>query len=144
MQNVDGQQLFLFYDPSCDLCVRFKEWVAQRDSEGKIALLPLEEGIEDRFPHIDFVRAVEQLTACDRRGQIYEGMAALRQTAKYLPGLARLDWVYALPGMGVVANGAYRTVNRLRKRLCLRCGESWAPSKKYSERKRRAGRDGRR
>lgn len=142
MQNIDESQLFLFYDPSCDLCMRFKEWIALRDAAGNIALLPLREGVEERFPHVDFSRAAGQLTACDRRGQVYEGMAALRQVAKYLPGLARLDWVYALPGIEAMTSGVYRTVNRVRKRLCLRCGESWAPSKKYSERKRRAGRDG--
>ncbi|MGY8823394.1 MAG: hypothetical protein ACKVJG_05560 [Candidatus Latescibacterota bacterium] len=84
------------------------------------------------------------MTACDRRGQIFEGMAALRQVAKHLPGLACLDWAYALPGIEGMASGVYRTVNRFRKRLCLSCGESWTSSKKYSERKRRAGRGGRR
>ncbi len=48
-------------------------------------MLPLREAIEDEFPHVDFARAAGQLTACDRRGQIYEGMAALRQVAQYLP-----------------------------------------------------------
>jgi predicted DCC family thiol-disulfide oxidoreductase YuxK len=144
MQNFEREQLILFYDPACDLCMRFRQWITLRDEEGKIALVPLQEGVETRFPQVDFSRAAEQLTACDRRGQVFEGMAALRQVAKHLPGLARLDWAYALPGIEGVASGVYRTVNRFRKRLCLSCGESWTPSKKYSERKRRAGRGGRR
>ena len=144
MESTDNAQLYLFYDGECELCMRFKAWVQERDAEGRIALLPLEVALADRFPQVDLERASQQLTACDRRGQTYEGMAALRQLAKYLPGMARLDWIYSLPGVEQMAGGVYKTVNRFRKRLCLRCGESWSPSKKYSERKRRSGRNGRR
>ena len=93
---------------------------------------------------VDFEMAREQLTVCDRRGEVYEGMAALRVLARHFPGLGRLDWIYRLPGVQTVVGGVYRTVNRFRKRLCLSCGEQWMPSKKYSERKRRGGRRGRR
>lgn len=138
------EQLQLFYDPECAVCMRFKEWVALRDAQGRIGLVELAEGVEERFPHIDFERAAEQLTACDAQGRIYEGMAALRQVARRLPGLARLDWIYDLPGVLRVTGGVYRTVHRVRKHLCLRCGQRWTSSDKYSVRKRRAARGGRR
>ena len=141
----DRVQLYLFYDDACELCVRFKEWVAERDVIGRIAVLPLGgEGLEERFPMVDFDRVREQLTVCDRKGEVYEGVGALRVLGRHLPGLGRLDWVYELPGVLVVAGGVYRTVHRVRKRLCLSCGEQWMPSKKYSQRKRRGGRRGRR
>lgn len=93
---------------------------------------------------VDFDAAREQLTVCDKRGEVYEGVGALRVLGRHLPGLERLDWVYRLPGVTAVVGGVYRTVDRVRKRLCLSCGERWMPSEKYSQRKRRGGRRGRR
>ncbi|HIG54773.1 MAG TPA: DUF393 domain-containing protein [Candidatus Latescibacteria bacterium] len=134
-------KLYFFYDNTCELCVKFKGWVVERDVTGEIEVLPLdEEGVEQRFPMVDFARVREQLTVCDPQGKAYEGGEALRMLARNVPGLALLDWAYGLPGVQSVAGGVYRRVNRVRKRLCLSCGEQWMPSKKYSERKRRAGR----
>ena len=113
----DRVQLYFFYDDSCELCMRFKEWVEGRDGVGRIEALPLGgEGLEERFPMVDFEMAREQLTVCDRRGEVYEGTAALRVLARHFPGLGRLDWIYRLPGVQTVAGGVYRTVNRFRKR----------------------------
>jgi len=137
----DRVQLYYFYDDTCELCVRFKEWVEVRDMGGVVEALPLSGvGLEERFPMVDFERALKELTVCDRQGEVYEGAVALRVLGRHLPGLERLDWIYQLPGVQVVADRVYRTVDRVRKRLCLSCGESWMPSKKYSQRKRRGGR----
>ena len=137
--------LYFFYDQTCALCVRFKGWVAQRDVTREVELLPLsEEGLQARFPMVDFTRAGKQLTECDRRGEVYEGIAVLRMLALSVPGLALLDWVYGLPGVQAVSGGIYQTVNRVRRRLCFNCGDHWMPSKKYSKRERRAGRRRRR
>ncbi len=141
MKNVRDEQLYLFYDPNCALCMRFKDWIIGQDDARQISLVELREGIEERFPHVDFVRAADQLTACDRQGYVYEGMAALRQVVRYLPSVARLRWIYDLPGVAQMATGVYRTVHRVRKRLCLRCGGSWMLS--GSKRRRARGARGR-
>ena len=133
--------LYYLYDDTCELCVRFKEWVEDRDMGGVVAAVPLtEEGLQERFPMVDFKRAAKELTACDRRGEVYVGAAALRVLGRHLPGLERLDWIYQLPGVQVVFDRVYRTVDRVRKRLCLSCGDAWMPSKKYGQRRRRGGR----
>ena len=108
---------------------------------GRIEALSLgEEELEQQFPMVDFESAREQLTVCDKRGEVYEGVEALRVLGRHLPGLERLDWAYGLPGVTAVARRVYRAVNRVRQRLCLSCGETWMPSKKYSVRQRRRGR----
>lgn len=136
--RADRVQLFLFYDSKCELCRRFKEWLAARDREGIIQALELDDPeLAARFPDVDFERAREQLTVRDREGNLFQGLAALRRLARHLPGIRRLDWIYRLPGMKIVAGGLYRTVNRYRTKLCLSCGEKWTSSRKYSERKRR-------
>ena len=133
----DMAQLYLFFDGECPLCCRFKEWIEGRDRTGTICALALDDPeLEARFPEVDLDRARQQLTVRDRAGNLYEGLAALRQLALRLPGIRRLDWVYQLPGARAVAGGLYRTVNQYRKKLCLRCGEKWMPSRKYSERKK--------
>ena len=137
--------LYFFYDQTCALCVRFKGWVADRDVMSEVELLPLSgEGLQARFPMVYFTRAGKRLTVCNRRGEVFEGIAVLRMLAYSVPGLALVDWVYGLPGVQAVSGGMYQTVNRVRRRLCFNCGDHWMPSKKYSKRERRAGRRRRR
>ena len=140
----DRVALYLLYDDACDVCVQFAAWVGARDSGGKVVALALSgQGMEERFLTVNMAEAREQLTVCDQWGEVVTGLEALRVLARHLPGLERLDWVSGLPGIRRVAGGVYRTVNRYRRRLCLRCGEKWMPSKKYSVQKRREGRRGR-
>ena len=88
----DRVQLYLFYDDTCELCVKFKDWEGERDLSGRIGALALGgEGLEERFPMVDFDAAREQLTVCDKRGEVYEGVGALRVLGRHLPGLERLD-----------------------------------------------------
>ena len=137
--------LYFFYNQTCALCVRFKGWVADRDVTSEVELLPLsEEGLQARFPMVYFTRAGKRLTMCNRRGEVFEGIAVLRMLAHRVRGLALVDWVYGLPGVLAVSGGMYQTVNRVRRRLCFNCGDQWMPSKKYNERERRAGRRRRR
>ena len=136
--RADRAQLFLFYDGRCELCRRFKEWIAARDQEGIIQALELDDPeLAARFADVDLERAREQLTVRDREGNLFQGLAALRRLSRHLPGIRRLDWIYRLPGVKTVASGLYRTVNRYRTKLCLSCGEKWGPSRRHSERKRR-------
>ena len=145
IKGFDRARLCLFYDSECALCCRFKEWIENRDQEGAILVLALDDPeLPGVFPELDLVAAREQLTVRDRQGRFYQGLAALRQLSLHLPGIRRLDWIYRLPGVQAVAAGLYRTVNRYRKGLCLSCGEKWMPSRKYSERKKGPRRRGRR
>lgn len=133
-----GAQFYLFYDPSCPLCRRFKAWIEAGDRHGAIQALALDDPeLPTRFPDLDLAQAQAQLTVRDQEGNLYRGLAALRQLSLCLPGLRHLDWIYLLPGVKGVAEGVYRLVNRYRKGWCLSCGERWLPSRKYSERKRR-------
>ena len=111
----DRVQLYYFYDDTCELCVRFKEWVEVRDMGGVVEALPLSgEGLEERFPMVDFERASKDLTVCERHGEVYEGAVALRVLWRHLPGLERVDRVCQLPGVQAVADRVYRTVDRVR------------------------------
>jgi len=138
VDRADQVRLYFFYDSECELCCRFKEWIERRDREGAIRVLGLDDPeLPELFPELDLEAAQEQLTVRDREGNFYRGLTALRQLSLHLPGIRRLDWIYRLPGVGTVATGLYRTVNRYRKRLCLSCGEKWMPSRKHSQRKKR-------
>ena len=104
--------LYFFYDQTCALCVRFKGWVADRDVTREVELLPLsEEGMQARFPMVYFTRAGKQLAVCNRRVEVYKGIAALRMLA------------HSVPGVQAVSGGMYQTVNRVRRRLCFNCGD---------------------
>jgi predicted DCC family thiol-disulfide oxidoreductase YuxK len=128
----------LFYDDGCELCCRLQRWVAARDRTGLVEAIPVSGAdLALRFPDLDVEKARAQLSVRSQDGQIHEGMAGLRQIALRLPALRQLAWIYSLPGVSAAASGAYRTVNRYRRRLCLRCGESWMPSMKPSRRRRR-------
>ncbi|MFL2542310.1 MAG: DCC1-like thiol-disulfide oxidoreductase family protein, partial [Candidatus Latescibacterota bacterium] len=98
--------LYFFYDQTCALCVRFKRWVADRDVTSEVELLPLsEEGLQARFPMVYFTRDGKRFTMCNRRGEVFEGIAVLRMLAYSVPGLALVDWVYGLPGVQAVSGG---------------------------------------
>ena len=65
----DHLQLHFFDDGTCELCVRFKEWVAVRDMGGVVEAVSLSrEGVDYRFPMEKFLRVEQELTACDGQG----------------------------------------------------------------------------
>ena len=133
-----AERLTMLFDPDCPLCVRFKSWVARWDEEGAIRFLALDDPtLMQQFPKLDLARARDELTVLNRLGQRFEGIEALRQLTAALPGISALKWVYQLPGVTPALGRVYRVVNRHRDRLCLKCGEKWRPSLKYSRRKRR-------
>ena len=130
-------RLYLFYDPNCPLCRRFRKWIHHLDRGETIEIVPLNSpDLAARFPQLNLKRANESLTVCDLLGRVREGVEAVRQLTSYLPGLRRLRWVYRLPGVTPTLRGVYRTAQRHRKRLCLSCGAKWMPSLKYSRRKK--------
>ncbi len=130
-------RLRLFSDPACPLCRQFRKWIDHLDREGLIEIVALDDPrLPERFPQLDLERAKEFLTVCDRLGRMHEGVEAMRQLTRHLPGLRRLQWVYRLPGVTPTLRGVYRTAHRHRKKLCLSCGEKWMPSLKYSRRKK--------
>lgn len=132
-----AERLTLLFDSHCPLCCRFKSWVARWDREGAIRILPLDDTtISQRFPDLDLERARRELTVLNRLGQRFEGIEALRQLTAALPGISGLKWVYQLPGVTPALGRVYRAIHRNRRRLCLKCGEKWRPSLKYSRRKR--------
>ena len=132
-----GECLYLFYDGRCPLCCRFKEWIERWDRQGAVGALALDDpAIPARFPGLDLAGANEALTVCDRLGRTFQGVEALRQLAQVLPGMRRLKWLSRLPGVTPALSRAYQTVHRRRRQLCLKCGEKWMPSRKYSRRKR--------
>lgn len=134
-------RLRLFTDGSCPVCRRFRAWVEARDVEGRIEVLDLDEpALTERFPRLDLGLARQQLTVLSPAGEVYRGLAALRQIGQRLPGLRQVDWIYELPGIRTLAAGLYHAVNRYRKGPCLSCGERWMPSTKYSQRRKRGGR----
>ena len=128
-------RLFLFYDPACGLCRRFKALIQGWDRRGQVGLVAFDDpSIPARFPHLDQGQMRQQLTVYTAAGRIFVGAEALVELGKVLPGVGRLAWAYRLPGVAAAAKGAYRAVNR--RRPCLNCGEKWLPSRKYSRRKR--------
>ncbi len=138
-EHTGKPQLYLFYDSGCPLCCRFVEWIERWDRQGAIQALALDDPeLPGRFPQLDLDQAHQALTVCDRLGNLSLGVEALRQLARLLPGIRRLKWAYRLPGVTPAIGHAYRVVHRYRKRLCLKCGEKWMPSRKFSQRKRRS------
>jgi len=122
--------LCLFFDDDCELCRRLAWVVRHWDRGRKVEVVPLSRpDLSAVFPALDVGRARRQLTAVDGQGRVYEGLAAVRQVAQRLPAVRRLGWIYQVPGVGRVADGLYRTTNHYRRRLCLRCGEHWTPSR---------------
>jgi len=134
---MDLSPLYLFYDPGCPLCRRFKYLLEQWDRQGQVRALALDAPELPRlFPWLDPEVLRRQLTVCDPEGRLAQGAEALRRLAEVLPGVRRLTWACRLPGVSPAVNALYRTAHRYRKRLCLRCGEKWMPSHKYSQRQR--------
>ena len=131
-------QLVLIHDGDCPLCRKFVQVIKRLDTDEMIAVVSLEdEETQTRFPHVDMDQVRQQLTVCDQLNRAWHGVEALRRIAALLPAIRRLTWIYRLPGVTPAVGGLYRSVNRHRKRLCLKCGQKWMPSLKHSVRKRR-------
>ncbi len=139
--TTSGPELVLFYDRKCPLCRKFVQFIERLDGEGAIEVVDLASpGIEERFKYLDLDAARQNLTVCDRLRKPWHGVEAIRRITKLLPGVRRLTWVYRLPGVTPAVGRVYRSVQRNRQRLCLKCGEKWMPSLKSSVRKRRGRR----
>jgi predicted DCC family thiol-disulfide oxidoreductase YuxK len=131
-------KLVLLYDHNCPLCRKLAEFVERLDKEALIEIVDHEdEGVRERFPDLNLDRVRQQLTVCDQMNRAWHGVEAIRRITDLLPGLRRFSWIYRLPGVTPAVGGLYRSINRQRKRLCLKCGEKWMPSLKGSARKKR-------
>ena len=131
-------QLVLIHDGDCLLCRKFVQVIKRLDTDEMIAVVSLEdEETQTRFPHVDMDQVRQQLTVCDQLNRAWHGGNASQRFDALLPAIRRLTWIYRLPGVTPAVGGLYRSVNRHRKRLCLKCGQKWMPSLKHSVRKRR-------
>ena len=136
MTDSSSARLILFYDDGCPLCRRFKAAIESWDSDALIEVVDLADAeTQERFRNQDLSSAREQLTVCDRLGNLSHGVEALRRLTHLLPGIRRLTWAYRLPGVMPAVGKLYRAVHRRRKQLCLKCGQKWMPSMKYSRRR---------
>jgi predicted DCC family thiol-disulfide oxidoreductase YuxK len=129
LMDASSARLTLFYDDTCPLCRRFKAAIEAWDSDCLIEVVDIAQAAtQRRFRHLDLNAATQQLTVCDRLGNLHHGVECLRRLTQLLPGLRRLTWAYQLPGVTPVIGKLYRTVHRRRKKLCLKCGEKSLPS----------------
>ena len=130
-------ELYLFYDSECPICVRLKSTIPRLDREGVVELIDLHNAeVCAQFPDLDSVRALKELTAVDHRGEFFCGVAVIQRLGNSLPGIRHLNWLYQLPGMISGVSMTYRMLNKQRRRICLKCGQKWTSSAKYSQRKR--------
>lgn len=128
---MESPRLYLFYDPACPLCRRFKSLVGSWDRHGRIKAVGLDpENLARHFPDFDIQAAQRQLTVCDAAGVCRRGEEALKRLAEELPGLSRLGWVWRLPGTGTALRRAYRAADN-RRAECRQCSGGWRPGRRH-------------
>lgn len=66
--------LTVLYDRHCPLCRRVKEWLAEEPTYFPLELVPAgSREAEARWPHLDPLETLGELTAVDDEGGVYRG-----------------------------------------------------------------------
>lgn len=69
--------LTVLYDPTCGLCCRAHEWLAQQRKLVELVFVPCKsEEARLRFPHLDHDLTGSDLTVIGDRGEVYMGPKA--------------------------------------------------------------------
>jgi hypothetical protein len=121
--------------------MQFQQTIGDWDEQGLIARIALDDpDLVERLTSEQLEAAQAELTVIDRLGNHHHGIEALRRLTEVLPGLRRLSWAYRLPGVTPAIRSVYRAIASRRKkaRPCLKCGQKWMPSMKWSRRGRRS------
>ena len=107
----------LVYDGDCPFCRR----EAARLVRWSGADIELESfrtaGIIERHPGLNAPACEEAIQLVLPDGQIFGGAHAIARLLRQRPLLAPISWLYFLPGVRQLADGAYRIVARNRFRL---------------------------
>jgi predicted DCC family thiol-disulfide oxidoreductase YuxK len=118
----------LVYDGHCRLCRRSVALVRAWDRDGIVECVPFQDdSVAARFPMLtrEACERALQLVAPD--GRVTEGAAAIERLLALLPRGGALAWALRLPGVGALADRAYRWVAR--HRLRFGCGEHCASAR---------------
>lgn len=111
--------LLLAYDPACTLCCRMALWLARRDRQGLLHLVPLRDpdllALGPELAGLPLEREIHGLDLGTR--QVWAGVELLRPIARRLPGWRWVAPMLALPGLPRLLNRVYlwAAVRRFRR-----------------------------
>jgi predicted DCC family thiol-disulfide oxidoreductase YuxK len=114
-----GDRATLIYDGECGLCRAAVRWVAQRDREQLVALVPFQDGdAVARFGiTLPALAAAMHLVLPD--GRVFAGADAVPELLRRLGRWRWLAWLFAVPGVRPIARRLYRWI-ALRRRCLVR------------------------
>ncbi|WNO11388.1 DUF393 domain-containing protein [Teredinibacter sp. KSP-S5-2] len=108
------QQLTVFYDARCPLCLAEMKRIKQQDNEGKIRLVDInEKGFNKNYPQIAPNFAQRILHAVDEDQRLYLGLD-VTYLAWSLVGKSYWVWPLKWPLVRLFADPAYRLFARYR------------------------------
>jgi len=101
--------LVLAYDPACTLCCRMALWLARRDIQGLLLILPVRDPELLRLaPELGGRPVEKEIHGLDlATREVWAGADLLRPIARRLPGWRWLAPALALPGLTGVLNRIY-------------------------------------
>lgn len=120
----EEHRLVLLFDGTCGICTRSARWVRERDTGGKILVVPSQlPSWRSRFS-ITAEDAEHRVYAIDANGRKFAGAAAVNRTLEELGGFASiLGKFYRFPPIALFENALYPVIARYRY-LLSRWGDS--------------------
>ncbi len=116
---MNTRALVMLYDGGCGICRRAGAWMAARDRDARIELLPLQDAtVPRRFPQFDRSALEASLHVVSADGRAWHGAAACAALVRALPGGWAWSWIFRLPG----AEWAYAQVAKRRARTGCEVG----------------------
>jgi len=101
--------LLLAYDPACTLCCRMALWLARRDRQGLLLILPVRDpellALAPELGGRPVEKEIHGLDMATR--EVRAGADLLRPIARRLPGWRWLSPLLGLPGLPRVLNRIY-------------------------------------
>lgn len=111
----------VLFDGGCPLCRRSVEILKVRDREGALEFLPAQDpAVKEAFPWLSREALAASIHLVGPNGRTWEGVGAVEELARVLPGYRWLRFAFALPFARVLAGSTYRWIAK--NRYKIRCG----------------------
>jgi predicted DCC family thiol-disulfide oxidoreductase YuxK len=112
------QPLSVLYDGNCRFCCGGARRLARWARPGSLNMIDFQApGALDAFPGIDHAACMRHMILVTPHGKTYTGAEAIVRALATRGGLAKIGFLYYLPGIRQLSNWLYAAVARVRYHL---------------------------
>jgi predicted DCC family thiol-disulfide oxidoreductase YuxK len=120
---IPSAPLIVLFDGGCRFCTRSAHMIQQVFGKDRIALRDFQQpGALEPYPTVTHDAVMKKMHVVMPDGRVFAGAEAFARIASGMPVIGWIAWLYYVPGVRQIADGAYALVAKYRYRLFGRTG----------------------